>query len=330
MRRKLLTLAIVYGVSILCLLWVFHGIDFRKLKYNLEAVSWPYLLLAALLNLSIYFTNAWRWELLLRPVARVKFWYSLHAIYIGLFLNEALPLRPGEIVRCGLLSRWTRPFLPFSVAVSSAMIERLLEAAWLQIGFLVVVLFAPVPESLIYGFAIVSGALLCLTVALIVITRRSQPADGIHHENRLARHWRQLVSGLRLMANTRTMILVAALSLVALLLNVLATWALIKTCRIPLPLAAAAAVLIIVRVGTAIPATPGSVGTYQFFSFLALRLFGVAKTTAAAFTVIAFAAFSLPLLIGGAIAFVLVGADFSDLLTLRSRLPSKSAANDNP
>jgi Lysylphosphatidylglycerol synthase TM region len=104
------------------------------------------LVMGALFDVSIYFANAWRWKILLCPVAPARFRRSLQAIYVGLFLNDVLPLRPGEIVCCGLLSRWT-PDLRFTVAISSAMIERLFEFAWLVAGFFAVVAFTPGAEG---------------------------------------------------------------------------------------------------------------------------------------------------------------------------------------
>jgi uncharacterized membrane protein YbhN (UPF0104 family) len=185
-----------------------------------------------------------------------------------------------------------------------------------------------VPKALVYSCAIVSTALLASALLLVVLARRSGPGQELQQGSSFVRGWHQFINGLRLMANTRTMLLVAAMSGLALFLNVLATWELMKACRILLPLVVAAAVLIITRVGTAIPATPGSVGAYQFFSVLGLGLFGVSKTAAAAFTLIAFGAFTFPPLLGGALAFVLPGADFTEIVSLTRRPSSQGVATE--
>lgn len=321
--RRALTLVPTYAIALVCLAWVFHGIELRWLGHNLASVSWFYLLLAALFNLSIYFLNAWRWKLLLDPVARVRFWRTLQATYIGVFANDLLPLRPGEIVRCGLLCRWTRD-VRFALALSSATIERLIEAAWLQIGFVAVVLLVPMPKSLIRACWIATLALLCVTAFLIVAIRRFHPGEDRGKRNKLTRAWRQFVNGLRLVADVRTILLAAVISLVGALVNVLAIWSLMKTCGILLPFAAAAAVWIIIRVGTAIPNAPGNAGAYQLFSVLSLGFFGVDKTAAATFTLIAFAAFTFPLLIGGGIVSVLAGVGLSEIRSLSPRFGVKS------
>ena len=324
MKRHTLILIAIYAIAVVCLAMVFHGIDLRRLGHNLTNVSWPFLALAAVFNVSIYFANAWRWKLLLGPVARVGFWRTLQAVYIGVFANEVLPLRPGEIVRCGLLCRWARD-VRFAIALSSATLERLVEAAWLQIGFIAVVFLIPLPKSLVRACWIAALVLPCVTVSLVVAARRFRFEEVHSQKNKLVRAWYQFVNGIRLMADVRTMLFVAVISLVGVLLNVLAIWSLMKTCGMLLSFAAAATVWVILRVGTAIPNAPGNAGPYQLFGVLGLGLFGVDKTVAAAFALTAFAAFTLPLLIGGGVASVLAGVGLSEI---RSLLPGFGVENN--
>jgi hypothetical protein len=68
--------------------------------------------------------------------------------------------------------------------------------------------------------------------------------------------------------------------------QILALWFLMHACRIALPLFAAGVVFLIVRVGTMIPNAPANVGSFQFFTFLALRSLGVEKTVAAGFSIV--------------------------------------------
>ena len=54
------------------------------------------------------------------------------------------------------------------------------------------------------------------------------------------------------------------------------------------------AVFLIVHLGIAIPNAPANVGTFQLFSVLGLTLFGIKKSAAAAFSVLAFAILTVP------------------------------------
>src|ERR1035438_5414284 len=62
-----------------------------------------WVLLAVVFDLSVYVCHAWRWNTLLAPVVRLRLWRTVQSVYIGLFANELLPLRTGEVIRCYLL-----------------------------------------------------------------------------------------------------------------------------------------------------------------------------------------------------------------------------------
>ncbi len=84
----------------------------------------------------------------------------------------------------------------------------------------------------------------------------------------------------------------------------LALWFMMVACGIELPLWAGAVVLLVIRLGTAIPNAPANVGSFQVFSVLALnRLFGVGKTVTAGFLISCFVALTVPLWIIGLLAF---------------------------
>lgn len=308
--KKPMTLMLVCAASLACLVCAFRGVQPEELRRHLAGINWAYFTLAVVLNLAISLVNSWRWKTLLAPVFPVRFDRALQAICIGLLLNEVVPLRPGEVVRCTLLSRWT-PRLSFAVAMSSALIEQLLEFAWLTTVFFMVVALVPVPKILVYGCIIASATVLGAVVPLVFALRR--PAQGGHYKRAglLMRTWRQVVDGSRSMADGRTLLRASLFSFLALLLNVLANWVLLRSCRILLPLMIATAVLVMIRVGTAIPSTPGNVGAYQFLAVLALGLFGVDRTAAATFTIAGFAAFSVPVVVGGAIALMIAGTGLS-------------------
>ena len=88
---------------------------------------------------------------------------------------------------------------------------------------------------------------------------------------------------------------------------------------------AAAAVYIIMRLGTVIPNAPGNAGLYQFFCVLGLGLFNVPKSTAVGFSLMMFGVLTLPLLIGGFVAVALTGLKLEDIrsrahLSMRARV----------
>src|ERR1035438_8571916 len=111
-----------YSLSAGCLIWVLHGYPLNELGPTLRALDYRWVGLAVAVDLAVCVVHGWRWTTLLAPVARVSFWRTVQAIYIGLFANEVLPLRSGELIRCYLLAHWND--LRVSLTFASAGVER--------------------------------------------------------------------------------------------------------------------------------------------------------------------------------------------------------------
>src|SRR5262245_12010277 len=92
--------ALGYGISAVCLFWALRGYDFDQLSHDFRTLDWKGVALAVVADLVCYVCHGWRWNTLLSPVLKLNFWRTVQAIYIGLFANEVLPFRPGEVIRC--------------------------------------------------------------------------------------------------------------------------------------------------------------------------------------------------------------------------------------
>jgi hypothetical protein len=103
----------------------------------------------------------------------------------------------------------------------------------------------------------------------------------------------------------------AGLSMVA--MQSITMWLLLHAYHIDLSLIQAAGLFGIISIGTLIPNAPGSVGAWQFFCILGLGLFGVPTSQAAAFSLIAFAIWTVPSLLFGVVALVLSPISWADL-----------------
>ena len=97
-------------------------------------MDWKWVALAVVADLGVYLLQAYRWSLLLRPWNRWASGGPRAPSTSDLFANEVLPGHAGEILRCYLLSIWTA--LPFSVSLSSALIERVFDGIWLSLCLL--------------------------------------------------------------------------------------------------------------------------------------------------------------------------------------------------
>ena len=123
-------LAVSYVLSLACLLWTLRDAQLSQFRSDLKDMHPAWFALAVVADIGVYGWQAMRWRILLRPIEVVPYRRSLRAIYTGLFANEVLPFKVGEVLRCYILS--ARSSLSFGTFLSSAVIERIFDGIWLS------------------------------------------------------------------------------------------------------------------------------------------------------------------------------------------------------
>lgn len=303
--------AIGYAVSIASLIWVLHGVDLSQMWRDVQSLDWAWVGVAVAADILTYMIGGWRWSLLLAPIARLPVWRAIQAIYVGLFANEVLPLRPGEVIRSYLLARWSH--LPFSVSISSAIIERIIDGIWLVIAFFVTAAFIPLPAVMVDVAKGVSVVVLIAAVALGVVMFRKHHAHAVVPGTRWGATMRVLIDDLHSIGSSKTFYASAAVSIPYLLIQVVPVYALMEAFGLGLGIWPALVVLMLLRIGTVLPQAPGNVGTAQAIFVLGLAMFGVDKTTAAGYAFMTWGVITFPLLLAGFVALALTGLKLEDL-----------------
>jgi uncharacterized protein (TIRG00374 family) len=313
--RSRVFLVLTNLIAIGCLVWTLRDAHLGELQDDLATMNWWWVGVAVAAELATYFWHGLRWSLLLRPVVPVRFWQAVQSIYIGLFVNEVLPFRAGEILRCYMLSLWTE--LPFSVSLTSALIERIFDGIWLCLCLVLTLRFVPLPGQLRYlvdggyvlGILVLAGAGL-LGLAMFHKRRtRAVFSNGSWH-----RHLRVLIDDLSLIGHSRYLYLAFLQSLPYLLLQVIPVYAAIQGYGFPLSLGVAFALMVILRLGSAVPQAPGNLGLFQFLAAESLvRIFNVVPDEAKRFSLVLWGIVTLPLLIAGFISLSVTGAEIGDL-----------------
>ena len=192
-----------YTISAACLLWVLYNYNIRDFTAAVRTLDWKWVALAVALDVSVYLVHGWRWNTLLGPVVRLRFWRTVQAIYIGLFANEVLPLRVGEVIRCYLLAHWSD--FRISLSFASAAVERLIDGFWMFAAFLVTAGFVRrIPRDLYILVQIVGLVLLAGAAILVWVVYHKQEVHLVIRESRCAATLRHIVEGLNLMGNRRT------------------------------------------------------------------------------------------------------------------------------
>ena len=144
--KRRLTLMVI-AVAVTCFfLWLFG----RKLVENwphardafaavITSGSWVWLIPATAMMFLVFLLTGWRWQIIMRPLARPGYWPLFSATSIGFMLNCILPLRLGELARAAVLAarrgrsrlsdngRVGRRDIGIGAALATIVVERLFD-----------------------------------------------------------------------------------------------------------------------------------------------------------------------------------------------------------
>jgi uncharacterized protein (TIRG00374 family) len=309
-----------YILAAVFLAWVIRGTHFDRLFANVGQINWLLVALGLSADVLSYGFAGTRWHFLLKPVGPISALRGTQAIYAGLFLNEVLPMRVGELTRAYLVSRWLD--VPVIRIVPSMAMERFFEATWLAVGIGLTTMFVPLPQKLLRS-ADILGALVLVGAAafvLIVVYERRRLAAELSGRGaerrapgRFRRAVRNLGRGFGEIGITRNTAAAFGSTFMVFALQASAFWLIMAAYHLPLSFWVGMAVFLIVYFGTSLPNAPANVGAYQFFCVLGLQLFGVDKTLATGFSIVVFILLTVPLIVLGLLAMARSGLSIRSL-----------------
>ena len=322
-RAQRIVTILTYVVSILCLWWVLRNSRWQEFRADMREISWGWAALAIVTEILVYVCHGWRWSMLLAPIERIPVIRSVQSVFVGLFANEVLPFKPGEIIRCYLQSRWKD--IPFSVTLSSAFIERFFDGVFLAIALAVTLgRTSGMPVEIQVGswvllVALVIGAML-LSIAIFHRERATSALSGSGWH----RHVRVLIHDLHLIGHSRYLYYAILLSVLHLALQVIPVYASMKAYGFESVAWTDAMVLTVcIRLVTAVPAAPGNIGTFQFVvAQLLTHVAGYRSGDSQRFSILLWLVETLPLAVVGLIALMFTGTHIRDLhLEAKSEMP---------
>jgi uncharacterized membrane protein YbhN (UPF0104 family) len=310
-----------YLAGAACLVWVLHDIRPAELARDWTNIRWGWIWLAVAFDILSYLSQGWRWELLLRPLGRISVLKTTQAIYAGLFTNEVLPLRFGELVRAYLASRWLN--VSFAAAFPSMAVERLFDSVWLAMAIGVSAIFVPLPAGLARAEDFLGAAVVVATVVFVCLVFRKPPATPPRWKP--LRWLARFSEGIRRIGRSGSVYASFGASFLLPAGQALAFWLVMLGYGLGLSFWVGAVVYLIVRLGTAVPNAPANVGTYQFFTVAGLTLFGVSKSAATGFSLVVFLVLTVPLWALGLLALSRAGTTLhvlrAEINALRSAAP---------
>ena len=228
-----------------------------------------------------------------------------------IFANEILALKPGEVIRSFLLARWAN--IPFPVALSTAIVERVFDGIWLFAGFYAISRYVALPGAVVIAAKVLMAILLLVCIALAAAVLHKRKPGGYLQSRRWARNLIPLADGLYAMGHSHTFLTSFALSFVYLALQVLPIYFVIRGYQLDLNIGVAAVILVMLRVSSAAPQAPGNLGTFQAAAVAGVKLFGYDKAEATGFATLLFIVVTMPLWIAGFFALLATRMKLDDL-----------------
>lgn len=303
-----------FAISAAFLVYAFRGQDYGAIWDAVTGVNVALLIPA----LALYFlgvaARAFRWSVLLRPVARVSARELLPVTAIGFMANNVLPLRTGEVVRSYVVAR--RHGVSKSAVLATIAVERIFDGVTM-LGFILVSASAVTFTSelrhvtrvalILFGVAIVGLAVVTLAesvrVRLMDIVFARLPAALAEKVRPIADAF---FTGLSALRSGRAIGLVAGSSLLAWLLEAGMYWTIARSfggeVQRVLGLPETLLTTGVANLFTLVPSSPGYVGPFEAGVVAVVNgALDASSAAALSFAIVVHAALWFPITVWGAV-----------------------------
>jgi len=281
-------------VSSAAVYWLFKQFDIYQIGGIYKEINLVYLVVVPFLVVMSFAARAQRWRLLLEHQPPARFWSSFSALMIGCLLNNFLPARAGDVARALELGR-TEAVSRTKVVVT-LVTERAIDlAATLVIICFVLLTYPALPEWLISASvaaaSLTFGGLAFLSAAhfagrhvlphITIIIKKRFPSVAQRMEQLIYSALDGLSGMFRPRRAAGFLLLTVIIWVVEVGIVVMVAWSV----DLHLSFGNALFLLLVLAIGSMIPASPGMLGTYELLGVTALRLLGYEGQSGLAFVI---------------------------------------------
>jgi glycosyltransferase 2 family protein len=308
-----------FAISGVALVLTLRNVDFHELGKALGEARLVWIAPAAVFWIVSYFARAARWSLFM---GGTPYWVTMHAQNIGYMLNCTLPFRLGEVARAYVMGE--KSHVSMARALSSIIVERVLDLATVVLMFVVFAQFIPMPPSFSRA-AMGGGALIFVMLAMggLLVWKADAaekrvlgPILGRISPTLAAKvlpKVREVADGFRVVGSGRRM--ASALGLTFVVWGAMTIFTYYVMCAfLPGFMERAGLMLVVSNLGGAVPSAPGGLGIVQGFAKSALVIpFNVPEEPALAFVFVWSLGQQLLLIVLGIYSLARVGMTFAQV-----------------
>jgi uncharacterized protein (TIRG00374 family) len=325
-----------------------RSFSWREFLKHLMQVRPGYVLMGLAITLACYFIRALRWREFLFPIKRTSLRHLFSAVVIG-FAAVSLLGRAGELSRPFVLSQKEK--LPFSVSLTTVIVERLFDFSTILILFLLNLFFFRLSENVtphsVTVFHLFSRAaavaltvLLLITLTLFLFRKNALRwidflMDRVklipqRFKLRVEQFLKSFVDGLAFVAHPRPLFFSSFYSFLLWLMAVSANYFIVRGFGVSFTFSMAITMLTFSAMG-AIVQLPGVGGGYQALTLYALVSFlGVSPTMASGITLVAWVIAFLPVVLIGLADLLHGGWSLRSLTTEAKKEVATALAETSP
>ena len=301
-QERIRTLVALVGVPVgVVFLWLaVRNADLDAVGDTLREADAGLVALAVAAFGVVYLFQAARWRRIAATFAvRLARFYEMTVS--GVAVNNVLPGRLGDFLR----ARWLA--LDSGMAAGKAFGTVILDRAFdlvVLVGLLIVGIAAVASSTWLAQLA-AAGAVVVLGIAGVLLFSRVYIGrrERDRHERGLVRRLvRDTVERLAEPLGRRHLVIWLGLSLAAWAIWAVAALLVARSLGIDLSVTEALFVTAVLNLGSAVPSSPGYVGTYEWLGVASLGLLDIDHESALAFTILVHAAWYVPTTLFGAVA----------------------------
>ncbi|MEW5766918.1 MAG: lysylphosphatidylglycerol synthase transmembrane domain-containing protein [bacterium] len=315
-------------ISVVFLWLAFREVDFARVKEAIKDANYGYFVLALILSMGTTVFRTIRWRYILTPLCALKYHRIFSWICIGYMANNLLPARLGEVLRAYMMGK--KEGVSKSATLGTIVVERIFDGLALLFLLLLMPYFFSLPawakKAGIFGTAFFISASFVLILFLIKKEAAVELIKGIVSRllpwiaDRVGHLLSAFVLGLEIIYYRKRILAIFVFSILVWIQEALCYYAVAFSFGLDLPFYVPIFTVIMVNLGIMIPASPGYVGTFEFFTILSLGLFQVEKSLAASYSVVVHAAVFIPVTLIGLIYFWREHINFKELEKARKEV----------
>ncbi len=283
---------IVFGslLSLILLIYILNGLDWQAFFQALKTISLAEVFLGGVIIMINIAIRSLRWNLVAK-LGLNKFKAFWQAANIGYLANMIYPARTGEVLKVVAINKFAP--LVFGRAVSSAIIDRMLDMIIVGIFTLVVIwihgnrIDPNIGRTVIAVFIL---ATLVLSLSVIFVDAIKQRVEIWQFKAKWQQKLHELfvhgLEGIQVFRQSKNILIVLILTMSVFLLDYFWMWKIMGAFGWDLPFEAGLTVGVFLLLSISLPSAPGFIGVYQMACVLALGLYGIDQTLAVAYSLV--------------------------------------------